>query len=119
MPRIHTDAEYRNFGNWLVEVCDVVVAISCNKVVGFLAQQGSEIQALYVESQSRASGVGSELLIHSKSTADRLGLWTFQENLRAQAFYKRNGFTEDARTDGQGNDEKMPDVHMVWTRKTT
>lgn len=119
MPHIHSDEECRNFGRWLVDVCDVVVATSCNNAVGFLALQGAEIQGLYVERKSRMAGLGAELLTYSKSTADRLELWTFQKNLRAQAFYKRHGFIEDARTDGQGNDEKLPDIHMVWTRKST
>ena len=64
-----------------------------------------------------------EALIHArlkegeKSQIETLGLWTFQANLRAQAFYRQNGFVEDDRTDGDGNDEKLPDVHFTWVRK--
>jgi ribosomal protein S18 acetylase RimI-like enzyme len=43
-----------------------------------------------------------------------LALWTFQSNVRAQAFYARHGFVEVRRTDGAANEEKTPDVRMVW-----
>lgn len=117
MPRIHSDVENKNFGNWLIEVSDVVVAVEEGFVVGFLAQQGCEIQALYVREAFRGTGIGADLLRHSKSSASNIGLWTFQKNFRAQAFYCRNGFVEDKRTDGQGNDEKLPDIYFIWTKE--
>ena len=43
-----------------------------------------------------------------------LALWTFQSNTRAQEFYRRHGFTEVRRTDGSANEERVPDVRMVW-----
>ena len=52
--------------------------------------------------------------ILAKAGRDRLELWTFQANTRAIAFYRREGFVEAARTDGSGNDEKLPDLRLVW-----
>jgi len=34
----------------------------------------------------------------------------------AQRFYLRHGFRETARTDGASTDEKLPDIHYVWSR---
>ena len=52
----------------------------------------------------------------AKARSPRLELWTFQANTRARAFYAREGFAEVKLTDGQGNDEELPDVRMVWNR---
>jgi len=43
-----------------------------------------------------------------------LRLWVFQRNERARAFYAKNGFLELELTDGDANEEKMPDVLMHW-----
>lgn len=116
MPRIHTHEEDRAFGKWLVEVCDVTVAEKDQQVVGFLARQGADIQALYLHKSARGQGLGTALLDHAKTKSAELGLWTFQANTPAQRFYLANGFTENQRTDGQGNDEKLPDIHFQWVR---
>ena len=81
---------------------------------GFLSRQAQDIQALYLAPTARGQGVGRELLGLAKEHSDSLGLWTFQANMRARRFYTQNGFIEDQMTDGQGNDEKLPDVHMSW-----
>lgn len=116
MPRIHTTAQDLGFGGWLVEVCDVMVARSGDQVVGFLARQGGDIQALYLARNARGIRIGSKMLEQAKGQATLLGLWSFQANIAAQRFYRRQGFIEDQRTDGAGNDEGLPDVHMVWER---
>ena len=46
-------------------------------------------------------------------------LWTFQANVRARAFYLREGFRELRFTDGAGNDEKLPDVWMDQAKPET
>lgn len=116
MPRIHTTAQDIKHGSWLVEVCQVVVVRNNDEVLGFLAQQGADIQALYVANSMRGHGIGTALLEHAKGAENRLELWTFQANTAAQRFYDRHGFTEDRRGDGAENDEKLPDIHMVWQR---
>ncbi len=116
MPRIHTKAEDLGFGDWLVDVCDVVVARSGDQVVGFLALQGSDIQALYLADDARGFGLGARLLEQAKGQAEQLGLWSFQANDAALRFYKKHGFIEDQRTNGADNDEGLPDVHMIWER---
>ena len=116
MPRIHTPEQDINHGRWLVDVCDVSVVRSGGEVQGFLARQGPEIQALYVTAASRGQRIGAALLDHAKEAADTLSLWTFQANGAALRFYQRHGFTEDGRSDGAENDEKLPDIHMIWRK---
>jgi len=116
MPNIHSIEESQGYGKWLIEVSDVTVAMLNDRVAGFLSRQGSDIQALYLTKEFRGGGVGAKLLRSAKERAETLGLWTFQANTRAQAFYIRYGFVEDKRTDGAGNDEKLPDVHYTWVR---
>jgi chorismate mutase len=45
---------------------------------------------------------------------DGFGLWVFESNVPARAFYARYGLVELERTDGAGNEERRPDVRMVW-----
>lgn len=116
MPRIHPRDSYPVFAELLENISDVTVARIDGRVVGFIARQDNDIQALYVESAARGQGVGKALLDHAKSQVDKIGLWTFQANTAAQRFYRREGFREQRRTDGQGNDEKLPDVYMTWAR---
>ena len=113
---VHAHAQDQAVGRWLIEVSDVSVARSRGAVIGFLSRQGRDIQALYLAPGARGQGVGRGLLALAKQTSARLGLWTFQANVRARRFYAHNGFVADQMTDGQGNDARLPDVHMIWKR---
>ncbi len=56
-------------------------------------------------------GIGSGLLAHALKTLGRpICLYTFQENRGARRFYERHGFVAVEFTDGQGNEERCPDV---------
>jgi GNAT superfamily N-acetyltransferase len=83
---------------------------------GFLAREGEEILALYLAPAARGRGVGRALLDAAKAGRDRLTLWAFAQNGRALAFYRREGFVEAFRTDGAGNEARLPDVRMIWER---
>ncbi len=85
-------------------------------VLGFIARSGASIQSLYLAPQARGQGLGRRLLDHAKAGADRLDLWTHQANREARAFYARQGFFENRLTNGEGNDEKLPDVHLIWAK---
>ncbi len=116
MPRIHPRDSYPVFAELLENISDVTVARLDGRVVGFIARQDNDIQALYVDGSARGQGVGKALLDHAKTQVEKIGLWTFQANTGAQRFYRREGFREERRTDGQENDEKLPDVYMTWAR---
>ncbi len=118
MPRIHPRESYGGFAELLKNVGEVTVATEGpdGRVLGFIARQDADIQALYVASDARGRGVGKALLDHLKKRHARLLLWTFQANEPARRFYLREGFREGVFTDGQGNDEKLPDLQMIWER---
>ena len=70
---------------------------------------------LYLAPESRGLGIGDSLMALAK--AERPGglqLWAFQANAPARRFYARHGFVEVELTDGLTNEEREPDVRMVW-----
>lgn len=116
MPRIHTRAEDIRFCGMMIDAGDVTVAEVDGTVRGFLAMRDADLNSLYVAGYAQGLGVGKALLDHAKDGADTLELWTFQANAGARRFYAREGFAEVELTDGAGNDEKLPDVRLVWER---
>lgn len=55
--------------------------------------------------------IGSALLAHAIQTlAKPIRLYTFQQNTGARRFYERHGFHAIQFTEGEGNEEKCPDV---------
>jgi len=116
MPDIHTTEEDRRFLSGLIERCDVVTVRNWRGPKGFMARDGEMIHALYLAPRLRGKGWGKRLLAVAKGRSERLELWSFQSNLGARAFYEREGFSEVEMTDGAGNDEKVPDVRLIWQR---
>lgn len=84
--------------------------------VGFIARDGVRVHALYVLARGRGQGAGRRLLDSAKQQANRLELWTAVANDNARGFYTAQGFAEIQRSDGAGNDENIPDIHMVWQK---
>jgi GNAT superfamily N-acetyltransferase len=109
MPKLHSRAEDLGFVTGLLRTHVVRVVAG----LGFLARQGSVVDALYLAPAGRGLGYGRALLDEVKVTG-LVQLWTFQANLGARAFYLREGLREVRMTDGSGNDEKLPDVWMEW-----
>lgn len=119
MPQLHTGAEDVAHAGRLIDKGWVTIAQTPNaqgpdSVVGFAACDGTEVDALYVTKAARGKGVGTALLGALQQRHEKLTLWTFQANKRAQKFYERHGFKEIARSDGARNDEKLPDVQFEW-----
>lgn len=113
MPKLHSREGDQKFVTRLITSMDVTMA---EDGAGFLARDGAEVDALYVAEPARRSGYGRALLDHAKKEVPRLELWTFQANDAALAFYAAHGFHELKRTDGTRNDEKLPDVRLMWER---
>jgi chorismate mutase len=101
-----TEGERRGRETWVVEDSDVV---------GYLILDGGWLDSLYVRPDRTGAGVGSMLLDLVKGLRpDGFGLWVFESNVRAQAFYRRHGLVTVRVTDGSGNEERSPDREMVW-----
>lgn len=63
----------------------------------------------------RIKGVGAALLTVAKERRPRgVQLWVFQRNVGARRFYERHGFTLVRLTDGQDNEERVPDALYEW-----
>ncbi len=83
-------------------------------MLGFIALLPGWIDHLYVEPELHRCGIGSQLLAFAQARQDELRLYTFQSNANARAFYERHGFMIEELTDGERNDEKMPDITYLW-----
>ncbi|MGV6804020.1 MAG: N-acetyltransferase family protein [Ruegeria sp.] len=117
MPELHSGAETIAFCGRMIDNGWVTVAVHKGRVVGFLAVNGTEVHSLYLSSGARNQGIGGRLLDHAKSDRAMLSLFAFQANTAACRFYERNGFTEAARSSGENNDERLPDIRYVWRSK--
>jgi len=116
MPVLHTHEDDEGFVVGLLRTHSLRVARGRTDRVGFLARQRGKVQALHVAQAARGMGIGRALLDEVKAVEPVVSLWTFQANTRAIAFYLREGFAEAERTDGQGNDERLPDIRLIWRR---
>ena len=84
-------------------------------LVGYLILDPEWLDSLYVRPDLTGQGIGSVLLDLAKSLRpDGFGLWVFETNVRAQAFYRRHGLVVVRRTDGSDNEEQAPDLEMAW-----
>lgn len=115
-PRLHSAAQDISHAGTLIDRGWVTVAELGSDVAGFLARDGVEVDALFVAGWAQGQRVGTALLQDAKNRSDRLELWTFQQNTGAQRFYLRHGFAEAARTQGDRNDERLPDIRYLWCR---
>ncbi|MEW1629722.1 GNAT family N-acetyltransferase [Streptomyces sp. NPDC089173] len=112
----HSVAEVRNwFANVLIPQYETWVAVAGKTVVGLLVLNGRDLKQLYLDPSWRGCSLGDRFVALAKQRRpDGLSLSTFRVNGPARRFYERHGFTEAERTDGQGNDEREPDIRYVW-----
>lgn len=91
------------------------VAETDGSVVGYVRFTDQWLDDLYVDPTWSRNGIGAALLDLVKSRIpDGFGLWVFEENAGARAFYARQGLLELETTDGSANDEQCADVRTVW-----
>ena len=114
MPKLHTGAEDIHFAGHMIDRGWVTVALAEDKICGFSARNGAEVNCLYIAAAQRGQGCGTALLDQMKQASAELELWTFEANVDAQKFYLKHGFTEVERTDGAATDEKLPDIRYRW-----
>lgn len=103
----------------------VAIDIRSSAIVGCMVLKGSELEQLYIHIDYQRNGIGGRFIdIAKKHSPNRLELFTFQQNTRAQAFYKKHEFIEKARglasRDGNPwavNTEQLADIRFVWSPK--
>jgi GNAT superfamily N-acetyltransferase len=90
------------------------VAEADGVVAGYIVFTDDWINQLYVHPDRHRQGFGAALLAHVLASGAPKQLWTFQQNERARRFYEARSFRAVEFTDGEGNEEKTPDVRYEW-----
>lgn len=117
LPTLHTPAEEAWwFCERLFATNEIWLAEDANGPIGYIAFRADFIEHLFVRPEAQSTGIGLQLLEKAKQAYAELSLWTFQQNLRARAFYERHGFVAVTETNGEDNEEKLPDVLYRWRR---
>jgi GNAT superfamily N-acetyltransferase len=115
LPILHSHTEDLAFFGNQIAVQQAWVIDAGGVVEAFAIASDGWLNHLYVEPERRRSGLGTGLVKEVKQHfAGGLQLWAFEANTAARAFYAREGFVEVERTDGSGNEERTPDVRMIW-----
>ncbi|MEQ1823152.1 MAG: GNAT family N-acetyltransferase [Fimbriimonadaceae bacterium] len=92
------------------------VYLKDDQIVAWVDVREGWLDQLYCRRGFTGKGIGLELLNHAKAVSpDRLMAYTFQVNDGARRFYAREGFIEAELSDGADNEERQPDVRLVWT----
>ena len=94
--------------------CALWVATLDERVVAYLAMQGTSIDRLYVDPRAWRQGWGTQLVNVAKQVSPHeLELHTHQENVVARAFYERHGFRA-VKFGCSPPPESAPDVEYHW-----
>jgi GNAT superfamily N-acetyltransferase len=102
------------FQEVIVPRCDLWVGTLGERVVAYLAMEGSYIDRLYVDPPEQRKGWGSRFIEHAKALYPTgLELHTHQENYGARALYERHGFVA-VRFGISPPPESAPDVEYHW-----
>lgn len=116
--RLHSHAEDREHFGDMIASQTVLLAKAGGTSVGYCAFNSRHLIDLYIIPEHQGRGLGKHLLARAMERAETLELWTFQENLRARAFYEAHGFVAAETTSGEGNEHRQPDMRYVWVRKS-
>lgn len=112
---VHTPREVAAFLAARLATDETWVGEVGETVVGYARFTETWLDDLYVAPGAQHVGVGTALLDLVKTLRpDGFGLWVFTSNTPARAFYAGHGFVEVEHTDGTDNEERAPDVRMVW-----
>ncbi|HSE71603.1 MAG TPA: GNAT family N-acetyltransferase [Nocardioidaceae bacterium] len=115
-PPVHPPEEIRAwFVGLLAGDREVWVAERDGSLAGYTIVDPEWLDSLYVRPDLTGQGIGSVLMDLVKGLRPGgFGLWVFETNTAAQRFYVRHGLRAVERTDGAGNEERSPDIRMVW-----
>jgi ribosomal protein S18 acetylase RimI-like enzyme len=125
-PPAHPDEDVRRWVREdLVPGTETWVAVEravdgvASRIVAFMALDGDDLAQLYVDPDRLRRGIGSTLLSLAKARRPGgLGLFTFQANAAARAFYERHGFRVVWLGDGSANEERQPDLRYAWSAQS-
>jgi hypothetical protein len=117
LPHLHSDGDTRAFVGSIVESSETWVAERNEKLVGFAAIDGGWLEHLYVHPSRFDSLTGTKLFRQvTEQHPNGFQLWVFQQNIGARRFFERNGCALARLTDGENNEEHLPDALYIWPR---
>ncbi|MGO4945972.1 GNAT family N-acetyltransferase [Blautia sp. Sow4_E7] len=73
------------------------------------------IAGIFVAKELRSHGIGRQLLNYVKQRYEKLSLEVYRKNIRAIAFYQREGFSILSEAVDEDTDEK--EYIMVWKKE--
>jgi ribosomal protein S18 acetylase RimI-like enzyme len=116
---LHSPEEYQTFYRRdVMSKGPVWGAFERDTLRGHIALIPGWIDHLYVDPDFHRTGIGSSLVRLAQKEQAELRLYTFQSNMRGRFFYESLGFVIEEFTDGQRNEEKMPDMTYYWSRSS-
>lgn len=115
LPTLHTADEDRAHLAGVVATQDVWVAEEDGRVLGFIALEDDLGTFFYVDPEAHGRGIGTGLFEQARlARPGGFSFWVFQANDRARRFYEKRGCSAVEFTEGEGNEEKEPDVRYAW-----
>ena len=85
------------------------------EIQGFIGLNDDFIEGVFVSNEVRSHGIGKALLNYVKNKRNKLFLKVYQKNVRAIAFYQREGF--EIQHNGFDEATKEKEYVMAWQRK--
>ncbi|MTI80852.1 MAG: GNAT family N-acetyltransferase [Firmicutes bacterium] len=86
-------SEKKNIQEKYLPMAETFVKELDGKIVGFISLIDDYIGGLFVSPEYQGKGIGSELIKKAKSLRRELTVEVYKDNIRAQKFYKKSGFT--------------------------
>lgn len=91
----------------------LVLAVDADdRPMGFMLVDGSHMEALFIDPDSRRQGVGRALVAHALSSQPGLTTDVNEQNAQAVGFYERMGFVATGRSDLDGQGRPYPLIHL-------
>ena len=85
------------------------------EIQGFIGLNDEYIEGIFVSNEMQSHGIGKALLNYAKNKRNKLFLNVYQKNIRAIAFYQREGFEIQYSGMDEATGEK--DYVMAWQQK--
>ena len=85
------------------------------EIQGFVGLNDEYIEGIFVSNEMRSHGIGKALLNYAKNKRNKLFLNVYQKNVRAIAFYQREGFEIQQSCFDEATKEK--EYVMAWLKK--
>ena len=98
-----------------LSLAEVYVYEYDTEIQGFIGLNDEFIEGIFVSNEMQSHGIGKALLNYAKNKRNKLFLNVYQKNIRAIAFYQREGFEIQHSGFDEATEEK--EYVMKWQQK--